>query len=60
VLRQLLEPNRITLLAMGKKFQLKQPSQTVKRARPSQEELRHLSHQILAVQETNAGDTCRK
>jgi hypothetical protein len=50
----------ITALAMEKKFQLNQLSQTLEHARLSQEELRHLSRQILAAQETDARDTRRK
>jgi hypothetical protein len=60
VLRQLIESNKITALVMEKKFQLKQPSRTLERARPGPEELRQLSHHILAARKTEAGDTCRK
>jgi hypothetical protein len=50
----------MTALAMERKFQLKQLSQTLEHSRLGQEELRHRSHQILAAQETDAGDTRRK
>jgi chemotaxis response regulator CheB len=47
--------NRITLLAMEKKFQLNQLSRIVEYSRLSQGELRHASCQILAAQETHGG-----
>jgi hypothetical protein len=45
---------------MEKKFQLNQLNQTLEHSHLSQEELRHPSRQILAAQETEAGDTRRK
>jgi len=47
----------MTALAMEKQFQLNQLSQTLERSRLVQEELRHLSYQVLAAQETRAGVT---
>ena len=55
LLRPSLPSNIITALAMERKFQLNQPSQTLDHSRLGQEELRHLSHLILAAQETDAG-----
>jgi len=45
---------------MEKKSQLSQLSQTLEHSRPGQEELRQLSRQILAAQETDAADARRK
>jgi hypothetical protein len=45
----------IAALAMERKFQLYQPSQTLDYSRPGQEELRHPSYQMLAAQGTDAG-----
>jgi hypothetical protein len=45
----------ITALAMEKKFQLNQSSQTLEHSRLGQEALRHLCHQILAAQGTDPG-----
>jgi len=42
---------------MEKKFQLNPPYQTPEHWQFNREELRHLSCQILAAQETDTGDT---
>jgi hypothetical protein len=60
LLRQSLQSNIIIALAMERKFQLNQPSQnqpsqTLEHSRLGQEGLWHLSHLILAAQETDAG-----
>jgi hypothetical protein len=47
----------MTALAMKREFQLNHLSQTLEHLRLGQEELRRLSHQVLAAQETRAGDT---
>ena len=60
LLKLSLPSNMITALAMEKKFQLSQLSQTVEHSRLGQEELRQLSRQILSAQEADAGDTRRK
>jgi len=60
LLRQSLQSNMITALAMEKKFELNQLSQMLEHSRFGQEESRHLSHRILAAQETDAGDTRRE
>lgn len=60
LLRQSLQSDIIAALAMEEKFHLNQLSQTLEHARLGQEELQLLSHQILAAQETDGGDTRRK
>jgi hypothetical protein len=56
LLRQSLQSKRITALALDREFGLNQPSQMLEHSRLSQEESRHTSHQILAAQETDAGN----
>lgn len=60
LLRQSLQSRMITALAMDREFQLNRLSQMLEHSRLSQEESRHLSHQILAAQETDAGRTRRE
>jgi len=60
LLKESLPSNMITALAMEKKVQLSQLSQTVEPSRLGQEQLRQFSHQILAAQEADAGGTRRK
>jgi hypothetical protein len=55
LLKQSLPSDMITALAMERKFQLNQPSQTLGHSRLDQEETRHLFHQILAARGTDAG-----
>jgi hypothetical protein len=54
VLRPSLQSNMMTGLAMEKKFQLNQTGQMLEHARFRQEELRQLSHPILAAPEISA------
>jgi len=54
MLRRSLQSNMMTGLAMEKKFQLNQTGRTLEPGRHRQEELRQLSHPILAAQEISA------
>jgi hypothetical protein len=63
LLRQSLQSNMITALAMKMEFQLNQPSQTLECSRLGQEELPHLSTRFWQCRKqtpAEAGDTCRE
>ena len=60
LLRQSPQSNKLTPLAMEKKFQLNQPRQTLEQPRLGQEMGRRLSHQIRAARATDAGAARRE